>query len=162
MAGITYYPGQVVTFEAEAAVKAGNVVYLSSVGKVKKTDGARNDVVGVALNDAEAGELLEVLCWGRIKVIAAGAISLGARIVSAADGKVQAAASLSVVLDYVKGTATTYVPDDSTIGGVSLAASGTLPTTESGSVPPGGVVIGLALEAATADGDEIEVLFAAF
>jgi len=35
---------------------------------------------------------------------------------------------------YVKGTATTYVPDDSTLGGVSLASSGTIPISLHGAV----------------------------
>jgi hypothetical protein len=43
------------------------------------------------------------------------------------------ASSLAITasVDYVKGTATTYVPDDSTLGGASLAANATVPVTVS-------------------------------
>jgi len=37
--------------------------------------------------------------------------------------------SHEVRITYVKGTATTYVPDDSTLAGVSLAASATVRVT---------------------------------
>jgi len=156
-------PSRIVTIlaDGEDLVK-GNVVYVTGFSggafKVKKTDGAKTGhVLGVALQDIKNGEKGDCGVGGAIYVIASEAIAVGDPIVSALGGKVGKAAALSITQAYVKGTATTYVPDDSTIGGTSLAASGTLGADESGSLMPGGEVIGEALEAASADGDTILV-----
>jgi len=90
----------ILTFEAEADVTAGQVVYESSAWKVKPTDGARKDAIGVALTTAKAGKKLSVVCRGLVRVVASGAITAGSRIGSAANGKVQTIAALAAPATY--------------------------------------------------------------
>ena len=84
--------------DSAATVTAGNVVYISAAGfipKVKITDGARKDVIGVALTGGTAGQKITVICRGLVRVVASGAISMAARIVSAASGQVASVAALA-------------------------------------------------------------------
>lgn len=102
-------------------VTKGAVCKLSSGAVVLCTATATDNPVGIALYAAAAAETVAVALLnesGSREMIAAGAISAGAKVYAAADGKVQA------------------LP----------VASGTYR------------LIGIALEAATADGDLIEVL----
>ncbi len=86
--GETDDPNAIVeTFEAEAAVTKGYPVYLSSDDKVSPSPGG-DDAIGVALKTVAIGELCPVLIRGRVKVTAAGAITLGKAVCSAVDGKV--------------------------------------------------------------------------
>ena len=82
-----------------------------------------------------AGEYLPVLVRGKVKLTAAGAISVGAAVKAAGSGKVQAAAS------------TVTVPTGSTTV-VSTSAQPSM-TVESG------IAFGVALQSASADGDTI-------
>ena len=94
----------IVTFTAGEDLTAGQVVYLSAAWTVKKTDGARKDVVGVALTSAANGKKIAVVCRGLVRVIASGVIAAGARIVSAAAGKVAAVSALDAPSSYVEAT----------------------------------------------------------
>jgi len=91
------------TFEADTGgVTAGQVVYLSAAWKVKPTDGARKDVVGVALTTAAAGKKVAVVCRGLVRVVASAAITVNSRIGSAAAGKVAAIAALDAPASYAE------------------------------------------------------------
>ena len=84
--------------DTAATVVAGNVVYVSSAGflpSVKPTDGVRKDVIGVALTGGTAGVKITVICRGLVRLVAAGAISVAARITSAASGQVASVAAMA-------------------------------------------------------------------
>lgn len=73
---------------ADGALTAGQVVYISDEMKVKATTAASAAVLGVAMFDAKDGEPVAVECEGLFKLTAAGSISAGALVESAAGGKV--------------------------------------------------------------------------
>lgn len=73
---------------AGADVKKGQVVYVSADMTVSPTTGASAAVLGVAMFDAKAGEPVAVECEGLMKLTAAGTIAAGAKVASAAGGKV--------------------------------------------------------------------------
>lgn len=73
---------------ADGALTAGQVVYISGDMKVKATAAASAAVLGVAMFDAKDGEPVAVECEGLFKLTAAGAITAGALVESAAGGKV--------------------------------------------------------------------------
>jgi hypothetical protein len=90
-----------------ATVTAGQVVYVSAAGfipKVKPTDGARKDVVGVALTGGTAGKKITVVCRGLVRVTASAAITALSRISSSTAGKVAAVAALDAPASYNEAT----------------------------------------------------------
>lgn len=113
-----FKPGQAVTFKASAAVIGGRLVAITGDRTVGPAGADSAAVVGVAGFDAAIGEDVTVFtrAGGVQSLTASGAIAAGAKVSSAAAGKIQ------------------------TIG------STTNP-------------IGLALAAAAADNDVIDVLF---
>lgn len=114
---------------ADGDITAGQVVYLSGDMKVKTTTAASAAVLGVAMFDAKSGDPVAVECEGLFKLIAAGAITAGDAVSSAAGGKV------------AKQTA------------ASQLATGTYAYT------PASAKIGIALNTVTSDGDEVFVKF---
>jgi len=119
--------GQVLSFEAAAAITKGQAVKFVAVANdlpQVNVAGDGDKAIGVATLSVSAGEMCPVAMNGAIvKVTASGAITAGSAVKAAANGAVQA---VDRVIDYVKGSATTYVPDDSTLEGVSLAANGSI------------------------------------
>lgn len=75
---------------AGADIEKGQVVYISADMTVSPTAGASAAVLGVAMMDCKAGDPIAVECEGLFKLTAAGAITAGAKVASAADGKVAA------------------------------------------------------------------------
>lgn len=73
---------------AGANLQKGQVVYVSADMTVSPTTAATPAVLGVAMFDAKAGDPVAVECEGLFKLTAAGTIAAGAKVVSAADGKV--------------------------------------------------------------------------
>jgi predicted RecA/RadA family phage recombinase len=73
---------------AGADVTKGQVLYVSGDLTVSPTTGASAAVIGVAMFDTKAGEPIAVECEGLMKLTAAGTIAAGAKVASAADGKV--------------------------------------------------------------------------
>jgi len=117
---LMYPEGRIINFTAGEAISAKNVVYISSAGTVKKAGADSTKVVGVALMDASSGDPVPVATHGVVKVVASGAISVGAKVAADNGGKVKAW-SASSAGDSAK-------------------------------------IIGIALEAASDDGDEIMIL----
>lgn len=113
-----FKPGQAVTFTASADVTGGRLVAITGNRTVGPADADSAAVVGVAGFNAKAGERVTVFtrAGGVHALTASAAIAAGAKVSSAAAGKIQ------------------------TIGATTNP-------------------IGLALEAATADNDVIDVLF---
>lgn len=111
-------PGHAVTFTTSAAVTGQRLVEVTGNNTVGPAGADAADVVGVAGFDAVSGEKVAVFTRpsGVHRLVAAGAIAAGAKVIAAATGKV------------------------ATIG------AGVNP-------------IGIALEAAAADNDVIDVLF---
>lgn len=112
-----FKPGQAVTMTAGAAITGGQLVYVSAANTVQKTSAATAAWLGVAMQDTDSGDQVAVSCGGVQELTASAAISVGAAVIPAADGKV------------------------ATIGSETNYAR----------------VIGIALTAASADGDEIRV-----
>ena len=73
---------------AGADIEKGQVVYISADMTVSPTTGASAAVLGVAMQDCKAGEPIAVECEGLMKLTAAGTITAGAKVASAAGGKV--------------------------------------------------------------------------
>ena len=73
---------------AGADLKKGQVVYISGDMTVSPTTAASPAVLGVAMFDAKTDEPVAVECEGLFKLTAAGTITAGARVASAANGKV--------------------------------------------------------------------------
>lgn len=113
-----FTPGKAVTFNATAAVIGGRLVDVTGNRSVGPAGADVADVVGVAGFDAAIGEPVTVYTrpTGVHQLVASGAIAAGAKVISAAAGKI------------------------ATLG------AGVNP-------------IGIALEAAAADLDVIDVLF---
>ncbi len=86
--GETDDPNAVIeSFEAAADITKGYPVYLSDDDKVSPSPGGDN-AIGIALKTVSSGKQCPVLIRGRVKVTAAGAITRGAAVCSAANGKV--------------------------------------------------------------------------
>jgi len=75
------------SFEAAANITKGSPVYLSEDDKVSPSPGG-DDAIGIALKTVSSGEQCPVLIRGRVKVVAAGAITRGKAVCSAGNGKV--------------------------------------------------------------------------
>lgn len=73
---------------ASADVKKGQVVELTGSLAVAPTTAASAKVIGVAMFDAKANEAISVETEGLFKLVAASAITGGAKVASANDGKV--------------------------------------------------------------------------
>jgi len=79
------FSGLASPFTADEALVAGDVVYLSGAGLVKKASSAnRSQTIGVAIEDAALGEDVPVLFAGKATVIADGAINPGDPVAAAA------------------------------------------------------------------------------
>lgn len=87
--------GEPVTFAASAAVTAGQLVAVSGDRTVAPAGANSTAWVGVASVDAGTGDKLAVVKGGVQRVLASGAISAGALVVAAADGKVAALAAVT-------------------------------------------------------------------
>jgi len=74
--------GQVLSFEAEAAITKGDPAYLSSDMKVSPATSAQN-CIGIALKTVSSGEQCPVCMRGVVKVTAGGAISRGQAVYGA-------------------------------------------------------------------------------
>jgi len=75
------------SFEAAAAITKGDPVYLSADDKVSTSPGG-DEAIGIAMKTVPSGKPCPVLARGRVKVKAAGAITRGKAVCSAAGGKV--------------------------------------------------------------------------
>lgn len=75
---------------AGADVTKGQVVYVSADMTVSPTTASSPAVLGVAMFDTKAGEPIAVECEGLMKLTAASTITAGAKVTSAAGGKVAA------------------------------------------------------------------------
>lgn len=82
--------------KASADVKKGQVVAISGDMTIAPTTAASNKVLGVAMFDAKSGEAVSVECEGLFKLTASAAITAGAQVESAADGKVATAGGTPV------------------------------------------------------------------
>jgi len=113
--------------DAGATVTAGQLVYVSAAGfipKVKPTDGARKDVIGVALTGGTAGKKITVICRGLVRVIASAAITALSRISSSTAGKVAAVAALDAPASYTEAAMQTELDKiEQWIGRALTAAS---------------------------------------
>lgn len=74
--------------KASADVKKGQVVVISGDMTVAPSTGASANVLGVAMFNAKTNEPVSVETEGLFSLTASGAITAGAQVESAADGKV--------------------------------------------------------------------------
>jgi len=77
----------VLSLTAENDITKGSPVYLTDDLKVSPSNGTDN-AIGIALQTVSAGEQCPVCIRGVVKVTAGGAITRGAAVCSAANGKV--------------------------------------------------------------------------
>lgn len=87
---LKYAEGHVINLTAGAAITAGQVVELTGDETVQAAGANSTKVIGVALKDAAANEKVAVITEGVVEVTASGSISAGAKLASAAGGKVAA------------------------------------------------------------------------
>jgi Uncharacterized conserved protein (DUF2190) len=83
-----FEPGSGVTFAVAAAVTGGQLVAVTAARAVSPTSGSTPAWVGTAAFDAEIGEKVTVLPGGVQRILASGAIAVGAKVIPAAAGKV--------------------------------------------------------------------------
>ena len=126
-----------VGFTAGGAIKKGNVVALDSNGNAIASAGINKAAIGVALADASSGATVPVALRGIVWAVASGAISKGAFVTSAASGKIAAFAAFSAPATYAQTDMQTQLDKI-------------------------GTVMGIALDAASADGDVIRILLIKF
>lgn len=87
-----FKPGQAFTSQASAAITGGRLVAVSGSGTVATAAADSAAVVGVAAFDAATSGDKVTLYWGGVqKLVASGAITAGAGVVSDAGGKVKSA-----------------------------------------------------------------------
>lgn len=84
-----FRPGEPVTCVADAAITAGQLVYVSATGRlVTPTAGVTAAWLGVAATDAADGDSVTILIGGIQKITASGTVTAGDLVTSAADGEV--------------------------------------------------------------------------
>lgn len=93
-----FIPGQAITVSASAPVTGGQLVEVTGVSQVGPAGADSAKVLGVAGFDAREGDRVTVFRDGVQRLTAAGAISAGAPVYAAADGKVQASGTNRVGL----------------------------------------------------------------
>ncbi len=174
-------------FTAEAAVTKRRIVKFGAAGTaVEPAAGAGDDLIGVAAElDAAANARIDVHLAGIAEVEASGAISRGARVTADDDGKAAEAETITVFQVATAGaaantdiTATGIEPDDELVSVVELA-DGYVDRTANAAIHAADTIritdatdgdrllvtwrrpvrtVGVALQAAAADGDLIRVL----
>lgn len=87
---LVYAEGRFVKATAGAAVTAGQLVELTDNETVAPASADSTKVVGVAMKDAAANELVTVVTEGVVELTASGAIAAGDRVAADAGGKVKA------------------------------------------------------------------------
>ena len=127
---LVYAEGRFVKARAGAAITAGQLVELTGDETVVPTSGASAKVLGVALKDAAQDELVTVITEGVVEVIAAGAISAGDKVQSAAGGKV---AAFTATKQYTDSAGNTVDVEDAKM------------------------IVGKAITSAAADGDKVKI-----
>lgn len=90
-----FNPGAAVTFTAEAAVTAGQLVIVTGDREVSPATVKSAAWVGVAAFDAAIGAGVTVLTGGVQKIVAASDVTAGDVLVAAAAGKVAALAAVT-------------------------------------------------------------------
>lgn len=87
-----FKPGQAFTSQASAAITGGRLVAVSGSGTVATAAADSAAVAGVAAFDVAASGDKVTLYWGGVqKLVASGAITAGAGVVSDTGGKVKSA-----------------------------------------------------------------------
>jgi hypothetical protein len=87
-----FKPGQAYTSQASAAITGGRLVAVSGSGTVATAGADSTAVVGVAAFDVAASGDKVTLYWGGVqRLVASGAITAGAGVVSDAAGKAKSA-----------------------------------------------------------------------
>lgn len=95
--------------KAGAEIKKGQVVDITGDAEVSPTVGTSAKVLGVAMFDAKANEEIAVEAEGLFKLVAGGTIAAGAKVTSAAGGKVVAGTENTIGIAITSATADEYV-----------------------------------------------------
>lgn len=83
-----FAPGMDVTLTASADITGGQLVIVSGANTVAPASAAASNWLGVARQDAKNGERVVVTRGGVQSLTASGAITAGARVIPAANGRV--------------------------------------------------------------------------
>jgi len=147
-------------FVAADAITKGQVVYVSGDGQVSPADDANAaKAVGVADNDASAGEDVFVIVYGKASVVADGAISAGDRVRAASTaGRVVSENTRQNSLSTTTGNATHAACGATDAAYPSATSLGSFLTGASLTNEETGRCIGIALASASAAGDSITIL----
>lgn len=136
-----------VKFTAGEDLAEGDAVYLSAANTVSKaTDGVTAKKIGAADAAASSGDEVDVVLLGVKTMTADGAISVGDRVIAAATaGRIKSEnAATTTGHTHTENTAASYTQNATTVSNTD-----TVETSR---------VIGIALGAASAAGDTINVL----
>ncbi len=107
-----HLPGQNVTYIAGGTIAGGQVVVLSATGRVVTVAGAgARNTVGIACHSVVSGQAVTVTRGGEQRPIAAGAITAGVLVKSAAAGAVAAFVPGTDAIDLILGVALNTVAD---------------------------------------------------
>lgn len=153
-------PILVKSFLASGAIAAMRAVKISAAGTVAQASAASDAVIGVSDRLAAAsGEPVDVVLSGIAEVQAGAAITVGALVTVDSNGKVVTA---TLADTFAAGTYPVLTPGAFPTLSEGALTGGTLPSLSAGTAPSYTAatdrVLGIALEAATADGDIIPVL----
>lgn len=111
-----HLPGESVTYVASAGITGGQVVHITATGRtVTATTAASDHVVGVATHDAITGQRVTVSRGGEQFPKAAGAITAGVPVKSAAAGCVAAWVTGTDLPSLVLGVALDTVADGANV-----------------------------------------------
>lgn len=111
-----FLPGADTTWIAGATITGGQVLHITATGRTVSATGAASDhVVGVACHDASTGQRVTVSRGGEQKLTAAGAITAGTPVKSAAAGAVAAWVSGTDLPSLVVGVAINTVADGAAV-----------------------------------------------
>ncbi len=144
------------TFTAGAAITAGQVVYLSGPNQVSPaTEANAGQVIGVAENNAAAGQSVEVIVFGIATVVADGPINPGDRVRAAPTaGRVVAENNAYIPVTAGVTALTADLGHDNTTGDLQTTAASSVGV----KLPEHGRIIGIALGSAAAAGDSLNIL----
>lgn len=106
-----FKPGQAVTFSATTAVTGGRVVVPTGDRAIGHAAADAPNAVGVAAQDTKAGESVTVFWGGVQRLVADGPIAVGARVSTAAAGRVASAGTNKIGTALTAATAQNDVVD---------------------------------------------------
>ncbi len=106
-----FIPGKAVTFKVAEPVTGGRLVEVTGDREISPAGAGSTKVIGVAAQDADAGDHVAVWLAGVMPLIAASAVAVGDQVVAADNGKVATGTEgvVGIALTAAEADATTEI-----------------------------------------------------